>query len=221
LKSWSTLFEAMVTWGGDQEAMEVTRKRTSRPMLEWFGWATVLALFSLANIWLYLFRVISQEFFLNYIRPVIVVLAVLMLIRTYFLFKEADSASEEETIFAPLGLSLVERSESGTRTEEIEGQRDGRAIHIRVKGRHCFTQVSGHMPVFEVETKEGKFLLTENLPEDVYTSLKGLRKAKRWNGVKLVGGPDGVTVERNARGLNLWLYDLWLAEKVIMRRTDG
>ena len=71
------------------------------------------------------------------------------------------------------------------------------------------------MPIFEVETKEGKFLLTEELPQDVYAALKGLCKAKRWAGVKLAGGPDGVTVERDARGLNLWLYDLWLAERLL------
>lgn len=219
LKSWQILFEAMVAWGGDPEAMELTRKRTRNPMLEWFGWATILALFPLVNIWLYLFGVISQEFFLSFIRPAIVILAVLMFIRTYFLFKAADKASEEETIFTPLGLSLLEKSGSGTRTKVLEGQRNGHAVRIRVEGRHCIIQVSGHMPVFEVETKEGKFLLKEELPEDVYDALKGLRKAKRWIGVRLVGGLDGVTVERNARGLNLWLYDLWLAEMMIREKT--
>jgi hypothetical protein len=215
LKSWYTLFEAMVAWGGDWEAMEVTQKQTRNPMLEWFGWATVLALFPLVNVWLYLFGVLSQETFLRYIRPAIVVLAVLMLVRTYFLMRGADNASDEETIFAPLGLRLVEKPKSRSAPKILEGQRHGRGVHIRVKGRHCITQVSGAMPIFEVETKEGKFLLTEELPQDVYTALKGLRKAKRWAGVKLAGGPDGVTVERDARGLNLWLYDLWLAERLL------
>ena len=218
LKSWQILFEAMVAWGGDQEAMEVTRKRTHNPMLEWFGWATVLALFPLVNVWLYLFGVLSQESFLRFIRPAIVGIAFLMLVRTYFLFKQANRASDEETIFAPLGLNLIENPKSRAAWKVLEGQRHGYAVHIRVKGRQCVTRVSGHMSVFEVDIQEGKFLLTDELPQDVYSALKGLRKAKRWIGVKLSGGPDGVTVERNARGLNLWLYDLWLAEMLISKK---
>jgi len=219
LKSWQTLFEAMVAWGGDQEAMEATRKRTHNPMLEWFGWATVLALFPLVNVWLYLFGVISQEFFLAYIRPAIVILAVLMLVRTYFLVRGANNASEEETIFAPLRLRLIEPPKSRSAPKILEGQRHGRTVHIKAKGGHCITQVSGGAPSFEVHTQEGKFLLTEGLPQDVYAAMKGLRKAKRWVGVKLTGGPDGVTVERDARGLNLWLYDLWLAERLLGEKT--
>lgn len=219
LKSWQTLFQAMVTWGGDQEAMEVTRKRTSNPMLEWFGWATVLALFPLVNVWLYLFGVLSQEFFLAYIRPTIVLLAILMLVRTYFLVRGANNASEEETIFAPLGLRLVEQPKSRAAPKILEGLRHGRSVHIMSKGQQCVTRVSGAMPAFEVESKAGKFLLTRELPQNVYAALKGLRKAKRWIGVKIEGSQDGITVKRNARGLNLWLYDLWLAERLLREKT--
>ena len=62
---------------------------------------------------------------------------------------------------------------------------------------------------------EGKFVLTEDLPEEVHSALKSLRKARRWVGVKLAGTPEGVTVERQACGVNLWLYDLWLAERLL------
>ena len=219
LKSWQTLFEAMVAWGGDSEAMEVTRKRSHNPLLEWFGWATVLALFPLVNVWLYLFGVLSKEFFLAYIRPAIVILAVLMLVRTYFLVRGANNASEDETIFAPLGLRLVEQPKSRSAPKVLEGLRHGRSVYIMSKGQHCITKVSGTMPAFEVEAKEGKFLLTEELPQNVYSALKGLRKAKRWIGVKLEGSQDGITVERNARGVNLWLYDLWLAERLLGEKT--
>jgi len=215
LKSWQTLFEAMVAWGSDLEALATARKGSSRPMLEWFGWATVLALFPLVNVWLYLFGVLSQEAFLTYIRPAIVVLAVLMLVRTYFLLKGIGSANDGETIYAPLGLRLVENPGASSKPKVLEGQRHGRTVRIRVDGRLCVTQVSGRIPGFEVETDEGKFMVSENLPAEVQTTLKGLRKAKRWIGVKLSGGPDSVTVERDARGLNLWLYDLWLAERLL------
>jgi hypothetical protein len=219
LKSWYTLFEAMVDWGGNREAMELTQKRTHNPVLEWFGWATVLALFPIVNVWLYLFGVLSQENFSRYIRPAIVILVVLMLVRTYFLVRGADNASDEETIFAPLGLKLVEDPKSRAAPKLLEGQRHGRSVRIRAQGRHCTTQVSGTMPVFEVQTKEGKFILTDELPQDVHTAMKGLRKAKRWVGVKLAGGPEGVTIKRDARGLNLWLYDLWLAERLFGEKT--
>ncbi len=211
LKSWSTLFDAMVRHGGNPDALKASQRKSSRPMLEWFGWATTLALFPLINVWLYLLELISQEFFLAYIRPAIVIIAVLMLVRTYFLFKRSNQTNEE-VIFAPLGLSLVQKSRAGT---VLEGWRNGRDVRITINGSHCITQVGGSVSNLVVETDDGKFLLTEDLQQKVYASLKSLRKAKRWAGVKLAGGADGIIVERTARGLNLWLYDLWLAERVL------
>jgi hypothetical protein len=42
-----------------------------------------------------------------------------------------------------------------------------------------------------------------------------LRKAKRWVGIELSAGQDGIAVERESKGQNMWLYDLWLAERLL------
>ena len=150
LKSWSTLFEAMAMWGGDPEALIAERRRARRPLLEWFTWATALALFPLVSVWLYLFGVLSQATFLAYIRPAIVVLAVLMLVRTYFLL-QGVKRDDQEAIYAPLGLSQLEFPRPDTAPKVLEGTRHDRLVHITVDGRHSTTQVSGQVPVFEVE----------------------------------------------------------------------
>jgi hypothetical protein len=214
LRSWTTLFEAMALWGGNPEALLAERRRTRQPMLEWFAWATALALFPLVGVWLYLFGVLSQETFLTYIRPAIVILAVLMLVRTYFLLGSVRR-DDQEAIYTPLNLSQVDEPQPDAALKVLEGVRHGRPVRITVNGSHCITQVSGSVPEFEVQALGGKFVLAEDLPEQVYAALKSLRKAKRWVGVKLVGTAEGMAVERRARGVNLWLYDLWLAERLL------
>jgi hypothetical protein len=44
-----------------------------------------------------------------------------------------------------------------------------------------------------------------------------IRKAKRWQGVAVYVGPEGIGVQRQSKGTNMWLYDLWLAEYLIDR----
>ena len=46
-------------------------------------------------------------------------------------------------------------------------------------------------------------------------ALKSLRKAKRWRGIVVHGGPVGMAVQRQSKGTNMWLYDLWLAEYLL------
>ncbi len=49
----------------------------------------------------------------------------------------------------------------------------------------------------------------------VTEALKGLRKAKRWRGIKVTGGSEGIGIEREPPGQNMWLYDLWLIERLL------
>ena len=55
----------------------------------------------------------------------------------------------------------------------------------------------------------------KDAPEAVIEALKGLRKAKRWRGVKATGGSEGIGIERESPGQNMWLYDLWLIERLL------
>ena len=214
LKSWTRLFESMVVWGGVPALLEADRRSVRRALLEWFGWATVVALYPIVNVWLNLFGVLTQETFLLLVKQGYVALIVLVIVRTYFLLK-GSNRSDEEAIYAPLGLKLVEATPSRSGPKTLEGQRHEHIVRILVDGRHSLTHVSGSLPAFRVESRNGKFLLPEELPAQAHTALKDLRKAKRWVGVKLEGGPQGMVVEREARGMNLWLYDLWLAEQIL------
>ena len=214
LKSWTRLFEAMVVWGGIPALLEADRRRVRRALLEWFGWATVATLYPIVNVWLYLFGVLTQETFLLLVKPGYIALIVLVMARTYFLLR-GSNRSDEEAIYAPLGLHLIGAAASRSGPKILEGQRHGRTVRIEAQGRHSLTRVSGSIPAFRVESRGGKFLLPEDLPAQAHAALKDLRKAKRWVGVKLEGGPQGVAVARDARGMNLWLYDLWLAERIL------
>jgi len=55
----------------------------------------------------------------------------------------------------------------------------------------------------------------KDAPEAVIGALKGLRKAKRWRGVRVTGGSEGIGIERESPGQNMWLYDLWLIERLL------
>jgi len=214
LKSWTRLFEAMVVWGGVPALLEADRRRSRRAVLEWFGWATALALYPIVNVWLYLFGALTQERFLLLVKQGYIALIVLMMARTYFLLR-GSNRSDEEAIYAPLGLHLAGAATSRSGHKILEGKHHERTVHIETKGRHSLTRVDGSLPAFRVESRGGRFLLPEALPAQARAALKDLRKAKRWVGVKLEGGPQGVAVERDARGMNLWLYDLWLAERIL------
>jgi hypothetical protein len=71
------------------------------------------------------------------------------------------------------------------------------------------------MPEFRVQSSAGKLIPDEGAPDEVAKALKSLRKAKRWEGVQVNAGPEGIGVHRQSRGTNMWLYDLWLAEYLV------
>jgi hypothetical protein len=97
----------------------------------------------------------------------------------------------------------------------VEGERYGRLVHIETIDKHCLTVLQAKLPEFKVLSKEGKLTPDENAPKDVVDALKSLRKAKRWRGIEVYSGPDGIAIQRESKGTNMWLYDLWLAEYLL------
>ena len=97
----------------------------------------------------------------------------------------------------------------------LEGNRNGRLVHIEVMGKHCYTAVQAETPPFKIHSQAGKLVANEDAPEAVKKTLKGLRKAKRWKGIQVTGGHEEIGIERESRGQNMWLYDLWLAEVLL------
>ena len=71
------------------------------------------------------------------------------------------------------------------------------------------------MPEFKVQSNDGKLVPDEGAPEAVAKALKSLRKAKRWRGIVVYAGPEGIAIQRQSKGTNMWLYDLWLAEYLL------
>jgi hypothetical protein len=88
-------------------------------------------------------------------------------------------------------------------------------VHIETIGRYSLTVLQANLPEFRVQSNEGKLVPDRGAPEAVAKALKSLPKAKRWRGMEVNAGPEGIGVQRESKGTNMWLYDLWLAEYLL------
>jgi hypothetical protein len=77
------------------------------------------------------------------------------------------------------------------------------------------------LPQFDVQSNQGKLVSNQGAPEEVVKSLKSLRKAKRWQGIAVSAGSEGIAIQRESKGTNMWLYDLWLAEHLLEALNAG
>lgn len=230
LKSWSQLHTAMCIHGGDSDELRETSKAASRPVIIWYGMSNFLVLWILGCAWAYIFFQDVSPVDIRKIMAVgVVVIMVLILVVTPLLLSITIKGGESAYL-APLGLSLVEdtsedmyisglRSMGKAMTQDrptvLKGGRRGRPVHIETIGKRCYTLVQTQTPPFEIHSQEGKLAPGEGAPETVTRALKGLRKAKRWRGIAVTGGAQGVAVERESPGENMWLYDLWLIERLL------
>lgn len=228
LRNWRTLSEAMTQYGGDVEEHVKLAKAAQRPIILWFALVPNLAVILVfAHFWLGYFDIIPYGLQTrNYVIAVAIGFVVYGLAVTYYLVG-ISAEGGEKAYLKPLGLSIVVTSSSSSGTAEVDsnshipgatviaGTRHGRMVQIEASGKHCLTLVSGEAPRFTVHSQNGKLLPSENAPEPVRSSLKSLRKAKRWVGIELSAGRDGIAVERESKGQNMWLYDLWLAERLL------
>jgi hypothetical protein len=165
----------------------------------------------LVNVWLYLLGRLSQERFMSFVPPLLIALILLTLLRTYMLLgKHGDYEAQMAA-----GLGLEASSVNGTK--RYTGNRSGRAIEIESQARRSTTQLAAPTPDFEVESVEGKLKGGGKLPASLVAALD-LPKAKRWRGIHVSGGRDGIRIQRESRGQNMWLYDLWLAERIAATR---
>ena len=231
LSSWSKLSEAMTIHGGDMEELKKLEKAARRPVLEWFGWTNVLVFYCLGGGLLIALEIITSE-----TQPYFVMgllgLIVFIMVRTYFLLGASIGAGEYAYL-RPLGLTVVEHPMLDLKRfplmvvkgpwgvvsggpNVLAGFRHGRPVQVVVEGKRNYTMVEADVPPFTVESREGKLVPGEDAPQAVKESLRQLRKAKRWLDMELRAGPEGVVVERTpGRRQNMWLYDLWLAERLL------
>ncbi len=221
LASWNTLFNAMVTEGGDPESMQKAVRKGNSSLIIWFLWAAVIGLFPILLMIPYVFDLLEW----SYIRYGVIFylgVIVLMCFLTFFLGGRAAEAGEE-VMLAPLGLKLtglpnVVPTGTGVGVRgatQMEGTRFGRAVQITVGIGQVTTQVRFPAPVFVVKSQAGDLEAGSGAPQAVFDALQSLRKAKRWESLEIQGDKSGITALRNRKGQNMWLYDLWLIERII------
>jgi len=231
LRNWTTLHTAMAFSGGNADNILQNERESRRPVLIWYGMQNFLVLWVLGNFWVW--TLFQDHLPANYIRGIwasgVIVILVLYLILTPILVFRARKGSTASYL-ASLGLlpadsPLVELDMSGTPVDDqtpirdgaviLTGNRLGRRIVIEARGKQSTTRVESNSPRFDIQSQSGKLQAVENAPEAVRNVLIGMRRAKRWRGITVSGGPDGITIERESRGQNMWLYDLWLAERLL------
>jgi hypothetical protein len=235
LKSWSTLHQAMAIYGGNVDELVKNAKRARWPVILWYGSANLLVLWIVCPVALGSLEMIQggQVTLMIWLAGVFVWIAV-MLVGTPFLLSWGSRRSEMAYL-APLGLALtttpeLEADRIGLLAEDqmpyldgafvLEGERHGRLVHIETVGKHSLTLLQGGMPAFTVRSNNGKLVPDAEAPEAVAKALKSLRKAKRWRGIVVHAGPEGTGIQRESRGTNMWLYDLWLAEYLCEAAAD-
>jgi len=237
LRSWSTLSEAMSVYGGDVEELKKLEKAARRPVLEWFFWVNVFVLYCLSNPWLTVLGILTPERQRYFVAGVLG-LIVFIMVRTYFLLGASVGAGEYAYL-RPLGLEVVEtptldfKRVARTAVEGpwglvrgggivLAGTRHDRAVQVVVDSQRNYTRVEAQVPRFTVESREGKLVAGKGAPQAVKESLKELRQAKRWVGMELQAGPERIVVERTpGRRQNMWLYDLWLTERLLEALGEG
>ena len=237
LKSWNTLHQAMAINGGNVEELIKSAKKARWPILLWYGGLNLLAVWICGPITLGSLEIIQADWGNEvwiWIGGVFVWIALMLVVTPVLVSWGGKSA--EKAYLAPLGLAVTRTP--GLEVDVIgligggqklipdgpaivEGERYGRLIHIETIGKHSLTVLQAKMPEFKVQSNDGKLVPDEGAPEAVARALKSLRKAKRWRGIVVHAGPEGIGVQRRSKGTNMWLYDLWLAEYLLDEINAG
>jgi hypothetical protein len=227
LKSWNILHQALAIYGGSVEELRRNDKKARRPILIWFGAQNLLVVWIFGPITLGSLGI--YQISLGVWLGGAIVWLVLMLALTYFLLGWGGGLAEKAYL-APLGLAITQIP--GLKPDVIgimgggqimapdgpaivEGKRHGRLVHIETIDRYSLTVLQASLPYFSVQSEDGKLVPDVGAPEVVARALQSLRKAKRWLGIKVTAGPEGIGVQRESKGTNMWLYDLWLAEYLL------
>jgi hypothetical protein len=233
LKSWNTLHQAMAISGGNVEELRRNEKKARRPILIWYGCTNLLAVWIYGPITLGSLGIFQLS--LGVWLGGAFVWVALMLAVTYFLLGWGGGAAEKAYL-APLGLAITQMP--GLKPDEmrvmgggqtlipgdpaiVEGARHGRLVHIETIDRYSLTVLQANLPEFRVHSDDGKLVPDRSATEAVAKALKSLRKAKRWRGIEVNAGPEGIGIQRESKGTNMWLYDLWLAEYVLDKTGAG
>ena len=132
-------------------------------------------------------------------------------------------------MLSPLGLDMTQHPQVGLQprfgqagynsklvgTLLMEGERHGRRVSVRRDGEGpTVTSVGGGFPEFQVKADGDRLRASRGAPAEIGRALGSLGDSKRWKGVKVAGGPEGIAVQRRRDSGFDWLCDLWLAERL-------
>ena len=233
LKSWNTLHQAMAIYGGSVEELRKNEKKAMRPILIWYSCQNLLVVWIFGPITLGSLGIFRLS--LGVWLGGGFVWVVLMLALTSFLLGWGGGMAEKAYL-APLGLAITQIP--GLKPDAmglmgcgqmfipdglaiVEGPRQGLLVHIETIDRYSLTVLQTNLPEFRVQSDDGKLVPDRGAPEAVAKALKSLRKAKRWRGIEVNACPEGIGVQRESKGTNMWLYDLWLAEYLLDKIGAG
>ena len=238
LKNWNTLHQAMAVHGGNVEEFIENAKRANRPIIVWYGSTNLLACWIFGPFILGFLGIMpdaAPRIQLGIWLGGVFVWIAWMIVVTYVLLGWGGRASEKAYL-APLGLAITQVP--GLKPDVIaligggqklipdgpaivEGERHGRLVHIETIDRHSLTVLQAKLPEFKVQSDDGKLVPDKGAPETVVRALQSLRKAKRWRGIEVNAGSEGIGIQRQSKGTNMWLYDLWLAEYLLDKISAG
>ena len=224
LQSWSILSAAMAVQPGEVEEEKKLGRTSRRLLLLWFAWANTVALFPTTVMLLAIFGLITGKVALDGILAFAAYLVLSLFVT--FLLPHRAARLNEAILLTPLGLRLVRTPEptltpglDGPRVSVrgesvIAGTRHGRPVRILVRSGMTTTSIAGTAPTFSLQSQDGRLEVDRAAPQAVLAAITGLHKAKRWEGLTLSSDGRGIQASRKSRGQNMWLYDLWLIERI-------
>lgn len=225
LKDWNTLFSAMAIAGGDPEEMKRMEKQGRSSLVTWFMWAAVIGLCPIALMIPYALGLVEWSMIRYGVFFYLGLVIVMWLVSQFSTLKRSTEASEA-IYFAPLGLKIMQLPEVGIGSiggdarpmvrggTVVEGARHGRAVKISLGMSEVNTEIRIKSPGFVIKSQDGSLIADAVAPQAIHDALRGLRKAKRWEGLEVYGDTEGIVATRPQKGVNMWLYDLWLLERI-------
>ncbi|MDO9354331.1 MAG: hypothetical protein Q7T55_11585 [Solirubrobacteraceae bacterium] len=135
-----------------------------------------------------------------------------------------DSAWEARELIRPLGLELVDVVRVEPRAfapgalvrgrTEMVGVRHGRQVHVILDDATSLITVAGDLPTFSLRACASRWNDLDAAPRVVGNWLGRLEPSRRWDGVLVESGPQGLRLQRVDGSTSSWMHDLWLAEQL-------
>ncbi len=221
LQNWDKLFSAMTLPGVDIEAVKKAVRMGNASMIIWFLWLVVIGLCPIMLMIPYIFELLPWGFVAVGV-VMYIGLVFFMMILTAFLANRTQNASNI-ALFGPLGLKLTVSPRvffalSGPKVRGgsvAEGMRHGRAVRVTFGILNTDTQVACPSPGFSITSNGGELQAEAGAPQAVNEALRGLQKAAYWQGLQIQSDANSLTASRDGGVTTLWLYDLWLIERII------